>query len=241
MLTWVAGMSSALGALWVPLAVLVGVVTGGLLAGGFAAVRRATPRHAAGTGGAEGPGEAQGQATAPLSDFVPTRRPLAADQLDVELELRACVQARDARAVDRHVRLETAIQPELTVRADAGALRQAVLDVLDNAIGHSNGGRVLVAAGRHGGRVQIAVLDDGAAVDRAEQEAHLRGAERLVALQGGTFDISVRPGAGSTVVIRLPEPVLARSAQPAPTPPAAPPAAASPKATHRVTVVQAER
>lgn len=238
MLTWVAGMSSALGALWVPLAALVGVVTGGLLAGGFAASRRATPARGENL---EPQGQAQQVATVSPVALVLGPRPLEAGQLDLEMELGACVQARDARAADRHVRLETAIQPELTVRADAGALRQAVLDVLDNAIGHSNGGRVLLAAGRHGGRVQIVVLDDGAAVDRAEQEAHLRGAERLVALQGGTFDISVRPDAGSTVTIRLPEPGPIRAAQPAPAPPAAAPAAVSPKAARRADAVQTER
>jgi signal transduction histidine kinase len=116
-------------------------------------------------------------------------------------------------------------------------------DVLDNAIRHSEGGRVLVAAGRHGGRVQIAVLDDGAAVERAEQEAHLRGAERLLALQGGTIEVSVRPGAGSTVVIRLPEPAAARPTQAAPAAPAAapPPAAMTRKPALRATVAQADQ
>lgn len=217
-------MSSLFAALWLPLAALAGVVTIGLLAGGVVARRKARPRSFS----AEPPGAAPAEATAHGSAFVLGPAPLAAGQLDVGLELRACVQAHDAAAIGRHLRLETAIQPGLTVRADRGALCQAISDVLENAISHSGGGRVLVAAGRHGGRVQIAVLDDGAAVDRAEHEAHLRGAERLLALQGGTIEVSVRAGAGSTVVIRLPEPGPNRAAQPATTASAAPAPVAPP-------------
>jgi signal transduction histidine kinase len=239
MLTWVAGMSSALGALWLPLAAMLGVVTCALLAGGVVARRR--------IGAAGPPADAQDGASADAARrppaFVLGPALLAEDQLDLDLELRACVQAHDARAIGQHLRLETAIQPGLTVRADRGALLQAMSDVLDNAIRHSEGGRVLVAAGRHGGRVQIAVLDDGAAVERAEQEAHLRGAERLLALQGGTIEVSVRPGAGSTVVIRLPEPAAARPTQAAPAAPAAapPPAAMTRKPALRATVAQADQ
>jgi hypothetical protein len=65
---------------------------------------------------------------------------------------------------------------------------------------------VLVGAGRHGGRVRISVLDDGTSGDRPVQEAQLREAARLVALQGGTLEVNVRKEAGTTVEIRLPEP-----------------------------------
>jgi hypothetical protein len=65
--------------------------------------------------------------------------------------------------------------------------------------------------------VRICVLDDGSAVDRAVQEAQLRDAARLIALQGGTLEVNVRKGVGTTVVIRLPEPAaMPASADPAP-------------------------
>ncbi|MGH7210062.1 MAG: sensor histidine kinase, partial [Acetobacteraceae bacterium] len=194
MLTWMAGLSDAFQGLWLPLAVLSGVLMGVLLAGGLAGRRRDKVR--------------QGSADAGPAVDTPIARPavLAAGHLDLEVELHAIVQAHDAQAIGRHVRLETAVVPGLTVRVDPAALRQIVSDLLANAIGHSAGGRVLLGAGRHGGRVRISVLDDGTPVERAEQEAHLRDAERLVALQGGTLEITVRAGAGTIVAVRLPEP-----------------------------------
>ena len=192
MLTWMAGLSGAFQALWLPISVLSGVAMGVLLAGGFNGRRR---RAAVG---------ATAERTLPAPAGGP--RPLTADHLDLEAELHAVLQAHDAKAIERHVRLEIAVQPGLSVRADPVALRGIVTDLLGNAIGHTAGGRVLLGAGRHGGRVRISVADDGAPVDRAEQEAHLRDAERLAALQGGTLEITVRQGAGTVVAVRLPEP-----------------------------------
>ncbi len=184
-------------ALWLPIVALSGVATGMLLVGGVA-VRR----------GAVSPGRTdRPRQDAPASlAFVLGPRALEDDQLDVELEIRAAVYEQDAAAAARLVRLETAIQAGLALRTDRRALRQVLADVLRNAIGHTSGGRVLVGAGRRGGRIQISVLDDGRQVDPAVQAADLRATERLVALQGGTLDITVRSGAGTTVLIRLPEP-----------------------------------
>ena len=75
---------------------------------------------------------------------------------------------------------------------------------------------MLLGAGRHGGRVQVSVLDDGLPTDRAVQEAELRDAARLVALHGGTLEVNVRANAGTTVVIRLPEPAAAPASAPVP-------------------------
>ncbi len=222
MTIWIALLSSAVQDLGRPLFALSGLAAVILLAGVLLA-RRHGVLHAAAN--AIGPDGATG-----FPASVPGARPLAVDQLDIELELRAWLREQEATAAARHVRMEIAIQPGLTVRADRGALRGAMQEVLGNAIGHSEGGRVLVGAGRHGGRVQISVLDDGAPVDRAEQEAHLREAGRLVALQGGTLEVSVRPGAGTIVLIRLPNPaaqaahplVAAAASTPLPAKPAPP-------------------
>lgn len=192
MLTWMAGLAGAFQALWLPVIVLSGVATGAFLAGGVAGRRRKA--------------EVDPATTRTLPASVAGPRPFASDQLDLEAELHAVLQAHDAQAIERHVRLEIAVQPGLTVRADPVALRGIVSDLLANAIGHTVEGRVLLGAGRHGGRVRISVVDDGTPVGRAEQEAHLRDAERLVALQGGTLEITVRPGSGTVAAIRLPEP-----------------------------------
>ncbi|MEO8716550.1 MAG: ATP-binding protein, partial [Acetobacteraceae bacterium] len=184
MSTWLAGLSGAVEALWLPLTVLSGVAMGAILAGGLADRRRAV-------------GASARAAPAPR-EAASSLRPLAAGPLDLDTELRAAAEGLVASARQRHVRLQVAVQPDLTVRSDAVALRQIVTDLLANAIAHTEGGAVLLSAGRHGGRIQIAVIDDGVAVDASEQAAHLRDAERLAALQGGTLEITVRPATGTT-------------------------------------------
>ncbi|MBV8869011.1 MAG: HAMP domain-containing histidine kinase [Acetobacteraceae bacterium] len=143
----------------------------------------------------------------PPSEPTPLR--LAAERLDAERELVSIVQDIAGLAAERLVRLESAIQPDLTLWADKAALRQMLAAPLRAAVARSPGGRVLLGAGRHGGRVQVSVLDDGLPADRAVQEAALRDAARLVALHGGTLEVNVRANAGTTVVIRLPEPAAA--------------------------------
>ena len=97
--------------------------------------------------------------------------------------------------------------PELTVRADPVGFRQILVDVLRNAIGHAPGGKVLLGGMRHGGRVQIVILDDGHGPDRLDQRAALRPAEQIVALQGGVLQVETHPRHGTLVTMRLPEPM----------------------------------
>jgi len=143
----------------------------------------------------------------PPSGHAPLR--LEAERLDAERELVSAVQDIVGLAAERLVRLEAAIQPDLTIWADKAALRRMLAAPLRAAVARSPGGRVLLGAGRHGGRVQVSVLDDGPPTDRAVQEAELREAARLAALHGGTLEVNVRANAGTTVVIRLPEPAAA--------------------------------
>ncbi len=162
----------------------------------------------------------------------PARRLCQGGEIDLAAELRTVMHEHEPLATVWQARLEIAAEPDLIVRADSGVLRRVVAEALANAIGHAAGGRVLVAAGRHGGRVQVSILDDGPTIEREEQEANLRDAAQLVALQGGTLDVDVRKGAGTKVVIRLPEPAAPRAeadapaARPIPSPATKAPAAA---------------
>ncbi len=183
---------------WVSLAALSGVASGTLLAGGFA--RRGAARRS----GALVDTAAPNVPSVTPSGNAPLR--LAGEPLDAERELISVAQDVAGAAMARSVRLETAIQPGLTVWADKAALREMLAAPLRAAIARSGGGRVLVGAGRRGGRTQISVLDDGLLLDRAVQEAELREAAHLAALHGGTFEVNVRTNAGTAVVIRLPEP-----------------------------------
>jgi signal transduction histidine kinase len=134
------------------------------------------------------------------------RMPFVGGVLDVAAEVRDVLAQLAAEAARHLVRLEFAVQPELSVHADRLALRAVLSELVGNAVEHAPGGRVLVSAVRLGGRVQIAVIDDGAGPEAALQEAALREVAQVVALQGGTIDVEVHPGEGTTVLVRLPEP-----------------------------------
>lgn len=135
------------------------------------------------------------------------RMPFAGGVLDVATEVRDVLDQMAAEAARHLVRLEFAVQPELSVHADRLALRAVLGELVGNATRQAPGGRVLVSAVRLGGRVQIAVIDDGAGPEAAVQEAALRQVTQVVALQGGTIDVEVHPGEGTTVLVRLPEPM----------------------------------
>jgi hypothetical protein len=71
---------------------------------------------------------------------------------------------------------------------------------------------VLVTAGRHGGRVQIGVTDDGAPADRLAIEGQLREVSETCALQGATLEVQTFQPGGAAVLIRLPDSTQGRSA-----------------------------
>lgn len=192
---------------WLPLVALSGVASGTLLAGGFA--RSGAARRS----GVSADAEVPDVLNAPPSGNVPLR--LAAELLDAEGELVSVAGDFAGLAGTRSVRLETAIQPNLKIWADKAALREMLGGPMRAAVARSAGGRVLVGAGRRGGRIQISVLDDGPPLDRAMQETELREAARLIALHGGTLEVNVCANAGTTVVIRLPEPATAPAGAPA--------------------------
>lgn len=120
--------------------------------------------------------------------------------------IRSVLDMELPQAATRFTALEMAVEPGLPVRWDEDALARALRFVVQDALGRAEGGRVLVTAGRHGGRVRVAVSDDGPAGDREMQEALLREPQQIFALMGATMEVEPQPGQGTTVVIRLPEP-----------------------------------
>ncbi len=146
-------------------------------------------------------------------EWVPYTASFGSRLLDIEREAMAALRQVGGLAARHRVRLEIAIQPELSVRADPAGFRRALIGLLENAIFQAPGGKVLVGGTRHGGRIQIAVLDDGGGASRPEQAAALRSVEQIVALHGGTLQIENRPGQGTLVVLRLPEPLAAPAAR----------------------------
>jgi hypothetical protein len=110
-------------------------------------------------------------------------------------------------------RLGFAVEAGLVVRANPARLGQALATILQDAVRRAPGGAVLVSAGRHGGRIQIAVSDDGPPA-REPATAALRDAAEVIALLGGTMERRA-PEGGGVCVIRLPDSVRAAPAAPA--------------------------
>ncbi|MCW3493635.1 sensor histidine kinase [Microbacterium sp. SSM24] len=122
-------------------------------------------------------------------------------------------------AVDRllsRFRAETGLTIDLELRLDSdgvlGRESQLVMlrclqESLANVRKHAAATRVrvLVSAGPSGGAV-LEVVDDGGGFDPAARRDGfgLEGMAERVALAGGEFEISSRPGVGTTLVVRLP-------------------------------------
>jgi signal transduction histidine kinase len=129
--------------------------------------------------------------------------------LDTKSEVLGAVRQVEDLARRRKVRMQVAIQSDLAVWAEPLWFRKALNGLLENAIEQAPCGKVMIGGMRQGGRIQIAVLDDGEGEDGLEQQAVLRWVARIITMQGGTLDIESRRGVGTLVVMRMPEPLPA--------------------------------
>jgi len=168
------------------------------------------------------------------------------DLQDERVELAAAIdgavalvegQAR-ARSVDLAVVPAAA---DVTMQADAKALRQILLNLLSNAVKFTpEGGRVTIATALGaGGEVVIRVADTGIGIpadaqrrlftpfERAHRDAAtpiegtglgLAITKGLVLLHGGTIDLASVEGRGTTVTVTLPAGRVVRSARRPPRP-----------------------
>jgi len=127
-------------------------------------------------------------------------------------------------AEDAGVGLATSVAPGLTVPADRDRLRQAIANLVDNAVKYTpRGGRVDVAASADHDSTSIRVADTGLGISeqdlprifdrlyRGDQSRATRGlglglkiVRAYVEAQGGTVSVSSRLGSGTTFTIRLP-------------------------------------
>jgi signal transduction histidine kinase len=129
--------------------------------------------------------------------------------LDTKSEVLGAVRQVEDLARRRKVRMQVAIQSDLAVWAEPLGFRRARNGLLENAIEQAPCGKIMIGGMRQGGRIQIAVLDDGEGEDGLEQQDVLRWVERIVTLHGGTLEIESRRGVGTLVVLRMPEPLPA--------------------------------
>lgn len=127
-------------------------------------------------------------------------------------------------AEDAGVALTSSVAPQLRVAADRDRLRQALANLVDNAIKYTpRGGRVELAASSGATAVTIRVSDTGLGIPehdlprifdrlyRGDQSRATRGlglglslVRAYVEAQGGTISVTSKPGNGSIFEISLP-------------------------------------
>jgi heavy metal sensor kinase len=127
-------------------------------------------------------------------------------------------------AEEKQIQIERAIEDGLSVPGDRDRLRQALANLIDNAVKYTPaGGRVTIRARRDGSGVRIEVADTGPGIAAHDQpriwERLYRGdqsrAERglglglslvraIIRAHGGTADVASEPGSGATFTIHLP-------------------------------------
>ena len=114
----------------------------------------------------------------------------------------------------------------VVVQGDAGALRRALLNLVDNAVKYTPaGGSVVISLERAGRSVALVVEDSGIGIDPADARRifepfvrldagrsrdtggsglGLAIARSIVLAHGGTLEVQSRPGGGSRFTIDLP-------------------------------------
>jgi heavy metal sensor kinase len=148
------------------------------------------------------------------------------EELDADQLVRDSVGSFAVRASELGIALDTVIQDGVRAEADPARLRQALGNLIDNALQHTpRGGSVTVELGRLDGQLRIAVADSGAGfetafLDRAFDPFTRSDAARsrddggaglglaivraVAEAHGGSVEASNRPEGGATVIISLP-------------------------------------
>ena len=179
-------------------------------------------------------------------DRAPSRMPVA--PLDLAGAAREVLASFAPLARARGVRVEAELPAELPAIADRDAVRQVLLNLLDNALKYGPDGQTIRvrAAARDDGRVALAVDDEGPGVPAAERAAVWAPFVRLPAAtgsvgsgiglsvvrtlcraMGGDADVGVAPGGGARFRVVLP------AAAPMPAPTVVPPAVVIPAVAAR--------
>ncbi|WP_341716154.1 HAMP domain-containing sensor histidine kinase [Micromonospora sp. FIMYZ51] len=166
-----------------------------------------------------------------VEDLLATARRDADSMADTDVDL--SVVAREAGedftplAAGRGLRLRYALGTDLTLVGDPDGLRRAAANLLSNAVRLSPlGGAIVVATGRVGGWLWLAVVDEGPGIAEPDQarvfDRFWRGeggrsgsgdrrtglglaiVRQIVESHGGQAAVHSVPGAGSTFVLWLP-------------------------------------
>jgi len=151
---------------------------------------------------------------------------LAPEDVDLDSILADCLRVVWQRANEKHLKLESHVDPTIHFKADHRAVKQIGLNLLSNAVKFTpDGGAVTVRGHVRAGKVTIAIEDTGIGIpkdalhklgrpfEQVESQLTKRYqgsglglaiAKSLIELHGGAMRISSRLGKGTTVVVRLP-------------------------------------
>jgi signal transduction histidine kinase len=120
----------------------------------------------------------------------------------------------------RDVSRRSGANVELSLQGDLGRLPdqyltcvyRVVQEALTNCIRHAHARSIDVAVVRQSDGLQISISDDGVGLppDRRRGGFGLRGVEERAKELHGTLTIESSPGSGTTIAVRLPEPIADR-------------------------------
>ncbi len=105
--------------------------------------------------------------------------------------------------LDQRIRIEVAAETGLLVRARAATLADLVSELLALGIQAVPGGRFLLTASHHAGRIDITLSDDGQADDAALRRGQCRNLEQRMALLGGSLEVATMARQGTSMTLRL--------------------------------------
>ena len=153
---------------------------------------------------------------------------LTRTEVDVATLVAEVTDLYDDTAQEAAVTVSSNVAADVVVPADRDRLRQALANLVDNAIKYTpRGGQVNVTAARDDGAVVIRVRDTGAGIPahdlprvfdrlyRGDQSRATRGlglglslVRAYIEAHGGTVEVESAPERGSTFTIRLPAPII---------------------------------
>jgi PAS domain S-box-containing protein len=145
---------------------------------------------------------------------------LKAQPLDLKQVLEQVLALVSVDAEAKHIQIEAALEDKLWINGDTDLLKQAVLNIVNNALeAMQEGGKLSIGTEWNGAQCQIAIADNGPGIAPEVRsrifnlyfttKQHGTGIGlattfRVVQLHGGTIDFESELGKGTTFRLRFP-------------------------------------